>query len=305
MPTPKVFTDLLVHPVHKTPLHPDENGTALVDPATGDRFPVREGVPVLLTADIRPELSKTERHAAAGTAFSYKEHYQNDAVAYDYFDETTHPVERTEIVRLREMILSRIPANAAWVLDIGCGGSWLAKALVPSGRNVISTDISDINPIKAIRKLPAANHFGLVADVFELPLQPASMDCIVASEIIEHVPDPRRFINCLFEVLKPGGKLIITTPHNELIRTSLCIHCNRLTPHNAHLHSFTESSLAAMAPAAARRVSTRVFNSKLWVKTSVQHLFRGAPLSLWDPLDKLGIAVTGKKAYRLMAEIIR
>jgi len=299
------YLQLLVHPVHKSPLFYDAAAEQMTDPQTGDRFPVKEGVPVLLTDSIISELAQTERHLEAGTEFRYKEHYQNDAVAYDYFEETSFPVERTEINRLRQTIVSRIPERAQWILDIGCGGSWLAKTMVPKGYNVISTDISDINPVRAVRNLPAENHFGLVADVFELPLKEQSMDCIVASEIIEHVPDPKRFLDALFAVLKPGGVLIVTTPYNEVIRTSLCIHCNRLTPHNAHLHSFTEKSIRKYLPAQAANAKTTVFNSKLLVKTQLQHLFRGVPLSLWSAVDKLGIALTGRKAYRLMAEIYR
>ena len=132
---------------------------------------------------------------------------------------------------------------------------------------------------------------GLVADVFELPIKANSIDCIVASEIIEHVPDPKRFIACLFEVLKPGGKIIITTPYNELIRTSLCIHCNFETPHNAHLHSFTEKNIFQLLPK-VNKVKIQLLNSKLLVKTWVQYLLRFLPTGFQPHKTGLNFLIT-------------
>lgn len=297
------FLDLLVHPVFKTPLQLDKATNELTDNIHPDRFSIKEGVPVLLTSTVDTSLTGTVRHKEAGTQFQYKEHYQYDAEVYDYTEESQHPVEREEIRRLRQTILSEVPPSDGWILDVGCGGAWLAKAVAPEGRNIISMDISDVNPIRARRLVPETNHQALVADVFELPFAQNSVACIVASEIIEHVPDPVKFVSALYNVLKPGGLLIITTPYNEFIRTSLCIHCNRLTPHNAHLHSFTEASIRKYLPKDAGKTTTRIFNSKLLVKSHIQKLLSFLPVSLYNIIDRTAVSLTGKKAYRLMTII--
>jgi 2-polyprenyl-3-methyl-5-hydroxy-6-metoxy-1,4-benzoquinol methylase/uncharacterized protein YbaR (Trm112 family) len=297
------FLSLLVHPVYKTPLSLRAGEDALAADTHSEKFSIKEQVPILLTDSIPATLGTTERHQEAGTAFQYKEHYQNDAVAYDYTEEAENAVEKEEITRLRQTILSQIPSSAEWVLDVGCGGAWLAKALVPKNRRVISMDISDINPIKALKNTPSPYHNAVVADVFELPIREDSIDCIIASEIIEHVSIPKAFLGELYKVLKPGGRIIVTTPYNEKIRTSLCIHCNKLTPQNAHLHSFTEQSMRPYLPSNAKRITMKVFNSKLMVKAHVQKLLSFLPLAVWEPIDSLGIALTGKKAYRLMVII--
>jgi 2-polyprenyl-3-methyl-5-hydroxy-6-metoxy-1,4-benzoquinol methylase/uncharacterized protein YbaR (Trm112 family) len=302
MPLSTDFLNLLVHPIRKTPLTYSPELNTLGDEDSDDVFDIKDGVPILLTSELNSALAITERHKQAGTQFRYKEHYQNDAVAYDYTEEAQNPIEREEINRLRQNILSQVPSSAEWILDTGCGGGWLAKAIAPKGQKVISMDISDINPIRAVKNVPVSNHYGLVADVFELPLNPNSIDCIVASEIIEHVPDPGKFLQELYNILKPGGRVVVTTPYNELIRTTLCIHCNQLTPHNAHLHSFTEHSMKRYIPKGAKS-SMKVFNSKLMVKAHVQKTFSFLPTAAWDAIDKIGITVTGKKAYRLMTII--
>ena len=297
------YLNHLVHPLNKTPLQYDELSNQIIDPAGNDRFAIKDNVPILLMPDIENALTETELHASAGTRFQYKEHYQNDAETYDYFKVTENPVEREEHNRLHQHILSEIPANASWILDTGCGGGWLANALKQKNKSVISMDISDINPIKATKDNPYPTHYGLVADVFEMPVKEGSIDCIVASEIIEHVSDPKRFIEALFNVLKPGGKIIITTPYNEHIMASLCIHCNRLTPHNAHLHSFTETSIEKYLPGKIKNYKTKVFNNKVLVRLGIQRMFSFLPLIIWEAFDNLANALTKKRSYRLMLVI--
>ena len=297
------FLSRLVHPMRKTPLNFNQATGQLTDPATHEVFEIKNNVPILLSHVVQEELMATEQHKAVDSKFHYKEHYQQDAETYDYFQETENTIENTEHNRLHEYILAQIPANANWILDTGCGGGWLAKSQTGKGRNVISMDISDINPIKATKNVAYPTHFGLVADVFEMPIKEGSIDCIVASEIIEHVPDPKRFIGALFDVLKPGGKIIITTPYNEKILCSLCIHCNKLTPANAHLHSFTQESIKKFIPAGISNIKTSVFNNKVLVRLGMQKMLSFLPLPIWKAIDNLANAVTKKRAYRLMLVI--
>ena len=292
------YLDHLVHPVRKTPLQFDKAKQQLTDAETNDWFTIRENVPVLLTTNEEGVLTETDLHRNAGSTFHYKEHYQADAATYDYFKETENGIEREEHNRLHDYILSEISSGASWILDVGCGG-----ALRNKKKQVISMDISDINPLKATKTYAYPTHFGLVADVFELPVKENSIDCIVASEIIEHVSDPKRFLSSLYAALKPGGKMVVTTPYNERIQMSLCIHCNQLTPHNAHLHSFTESSIIRYLPDNIKSFKTIVFNNKILVRLGIQRLLGFLPLVLWNAIDSLSNAVTGKRAYRLMLVI--
>jgi len=301
----KEFLSFLVHPKNKTPLRYDTTTNVLVDDSGKDEFKIKDNIPVLLSQSLEKELTETTIHGHEGTVFNYKEHYQADAEHYDYFQEIEDPIEKQEIKRLHQNILAAIPANAKWVLDVGAGGGWLAKALIPKHKKVVSMDISESNPKTALKNTPSPDHFGLVADVFDLPIKKDSVDCIVAAEIIEHLSDPKRFIASLYEALKPGGKIIITTPYNEKIHYSLCIHCNRPTPHNAHIHSFTEASILKFMPAGIANYKTSIINSKLLVKLRLQYLLQLLPLALWKPIDTIANTITGKKAYRLMLTITK
>lgn len=281
----KEFLDLLVQPVTKQKLKYNSKEKKLIDNA-GNSYCFIENVPVLL--EVTNE----------GAGFDYQEHYTKDAETYDYFEEWD-PISKIENDRLHEHVLSGIPDHTDWILDVGSGNAWLANALCAKKRKVISMDISTTNPVKALKMYPYPYHYGLVADVYALPFASESIDCIVAAEVIEHVPDPKSFIKQLLSILKPGGTLIITTPYNEKIQHSLCIHCNNLTPHNAHLHSFTAGKLKSLVPDIYSNIRTKVFNNKMLVRLRIQKILRFLPFKLWNLIDKTATKFH-KSAFRLM-----
>jgi len=280
--------DILADPLTREPLLYEQAQQKFV--GNSGVYSIVRGVPILLPPNKNAD------------SFNYQEHYEEDAKAFDYFSQW-HPVYQEENRRLHQQILKEIPAEAGIILDVGCGGAWLAAALVPQGRKVVSMDISTTNPLRATELVSSPDHSGLVADVFHLPLKKDSVDCIVASEIIEHVQDPQLFIASLFNVLKPGGRLIITTPYNEAIQYSLCIHCNQRTPHHAHIHSFTESKIRSIAPSLASVVKTRVFNNKLIINFKLHMLLRFLSFGLWSVIDGTACRLMRQKALRLMMTV--
>ncbi|MCO6496372.1 MAG: class I SAM-dependent methyltransferase [Chitinophagaceae bacterium] len=257
-------------------------------------FPLRNGIPVFLS-DTSP----------IDASMDYRDHYMRDAEAFDFSKEFQDPLDRIEVNRLRQRIIAEVPQQAEWVLDVGCGSGWAAESLIPKNKKVISMDISYKNPERALVRTASDHHFAVVADTFALPFKKGALDCIIASEIIEHVPDPGLFIQSLLQVLKPGGKLIITTPYNEKIKYSLCIHCNQLTPHHAHLHSFTEQSIKALVTDKVKSSTAKAFNSKAAFQLRIASLLKFLPFLLWKCVDGFFVRLTGKKAYRLMLTIVK
>ena len=51
-----------------------------------------------------------------------------------------------------------------------------------------------------------------VCDISTIPVDDASFDAVLCSEVLEHVPDPTSVIKEFARILKPGGKLILTAP---------------------------------------------------------------------------------------------
>ena len=105
------------------------------------------------------------------------------------------------------------------VLEIACGGGglacWLAALPRPPAR-IVAADFSAAAVRKA-RALAAARNLGGIAweigDIQSLAHPPESFDVVISCETIEHVPEPLTALRELRRVLKPGGKLLLTTPN--------------------------------------------------------------------------------------------
>ena len=57
----------------------------------------------------------------------------------------------------------------------------------------------------------------------ELSCAPASFDAIICSEVIEHLENPRSVFRSIFAALRPGGKLVLTMPNQENVRSFLSL----------------------------------------------------------------------------------
>lgn len=93
--------------------------------------------------------------------------------------------------------LGRLPQNAR-ILDVGCSDNWFKRAAAAKGwTNVTGLDLN-----------PPADVVGSVFEWRSLGLEPHSFDAIVAFEVLEHGD----FAQPIWELLKPGGVLMATTP---------------------------------------------------------------------------------------------
>jgi ubiquinone/menaquinone biosynthesis C-methylase UbiE len=102
------------------------------------------------------------------------------------------------------------------VLEIACGRGELAQWCAAHGRPsiILAVDFS----LSAVRLARARLREGCAvrfvqADAQAIALPSASVDTIISCETIEHVPDPRAAIREMSRVLRPGGRLFLTTPN--------------------------------------------------------------------------------------------
>lgn len=114
---------------------------------------------------------------------------------------------KVPIVRARvEDIVMR--ASGPKVLEVGCNEGWVAKAIQEDrGFEVTAVDNRD----EAIAQ--CAEYFGIQAvkaDVNSLPFENESFDCVVAGEILEHLPNPGIGLAEIFRVAR--GHVILSLP---------------------------------------------------------------------------------------------
>jgi ubiquinone/menaquinone biosynthesis C-methylase UbiE len=229
--------------------------------------------------------------------FNYIDHYKKDAVEFDYFEERKGATAHDER-RVREYIISKIPTSVNSIQDVGCGNGWVAKEFLPKGKQVYSLDISVTNPTIAKKLYSSERHFGIAADSFHLPFNDNTFDCVIASEIIEHVVEPKDFIKELFRVVKSDGSLIITTPYKEKLIYYLCIHCNQKTPANAHIHSFDEMKLESLYSGNdLEKFKYETFGNKILLFLRTYIILQFFPFWMWKLKDKFANFIFNKPAH--------
>lgn len=230
----------------------------------------------------------------------YIEHYKKDSEEFDYFEERSGAT-RDDENRLREYILSKVPPQSHTILDAGCGSAWAAQNLLPSGKFVVSADISFLNVNKALKISPSSNHCGVVCDALMPPFKESAFDAVIASEIIEHTVEPENFVKKLLGIVKQRGSLLVSTPYKEKIIYTLCVHCNKKTPLHAHLHSFDENILLEYGiKIKAGRVNFSLFGNKYLIFGRTYVILRYLPFPIWKFFDNLFNKILGKPVHILV-----
>ena len=145
---------------------------------------------------------------------------------------------------LRRFVRSLGPADHA--LDLGCGDGRLTLEL--EAERITAADPSFVALERARRRLgerPETQLLELAPDA-PLPLPDSGHDLVLCAETIEHVRDVQLLLSEVRRVLRPGGRLALTTPaHGRL--TGLDVLARgfeaRFDPLSPHVRHLTRRSL--------------------------------------------------------------
>ncbi|XVU21346.1 methyltransferase domain-containing protein [Actinoplanes sp. CA-054009] len=110
-------------------------------------------------------------------------------------------------------ILAALPAGVA--LDAACGTGRYTAFLADQGHQVIGVDSSPDMLARAGERAPTADL--REGDLHKLPVPDDHVDVVVCALALTHLPDPGPAITEFARVLRPGGHLVITDVHHELV----------------------------------------------------------------------------------------
>lgn len=144
-------------------------------------------------------------------------------------------------------VARRASLHGARVADVGCGGGLLSEALAAAGAKVTAIDLAPelievaklhSHETNAGRTGPLAIGYRLCASHDLAAREPASFDVVCCMELIEHVPDPAALVGDLAGLLKPGGKLFLSTLNRTPVSFATAIvgaeYVARLLPRGTH-----------------------------------------------------------------------
>ncbi|MDD2943135.1 MAG: methyltransferase domain-containing protein [bacterium] len=108
------------------------------------------------------------------------------------------------------------------VLDAGCGIGYGSMLLSEKVRDVHAVDVSEDAIACARRYWENSNITHDVQDLHFLELPDRALyDAVVAFEIIEHLIEPRLFLQCVRKHIQPKGRLFISVPNEKKIQHSI------------------------------------------------------------------------------------
>ncbi|MBC8263564.1 MAG: methyltransferase domain-containing protein [Anaerolineales bacterium] len=124
-----------------------------------------------------------------------------------------------------------VPGNATWAFDeytFVWNNWWFKRAVLDLHTSPLHTDLLffplgideglkgdvvgldiQLNKLRYARRyeVPLTN-----GDIFCLPFASASFDCVVCSQVLEHLPSGHGPFDEMIRVLRPGGRLVLGTP---------------------------------------------------------------------------------------------
>jgi ubiquinone/menaquinone biosynthesis C-methylase UbiE len=151
---------------------------------------------------------------------------------------------------LRRRFLLECVVAGERVLDVGCGEGWFAVELARAGVEVVGIDVAE-EPLRRARTRDPELDLRLVDDDGPWPLDDASIDAVWAGETIEHVADTAGWLSEVRRVLRPGGRVLLSTPAHGRLRVLWLALSKRafeahFDPRADHLRYYTRASLTRL-----------------------------------------------------------
>ena len=126
-----------------------------------------------------------------------------------------NPLKKAMVERLNKRIIDNLvemtEGEPVRILDAGCGEGFIDSLIINRIPNVEIVGFEFTEEAIAIAKKinPTVNY--LQGDVCKMPFEDDSFDCVICTEVLEHLSDPEKALKEMLRVSR--GDLLITVPH--------------------------------------------------------------------------------------------
>ena len=172
-----------------------------------------------------------------------------------------------------EFLLPMVRTNDE-ILETGCGAGYGSCMLSHRARSVVAIDYSPAALRYARERYSAPNLTHLLMNCHSLGFADASFDLVVSFEVFEHLEQPDTYLGECRRVLRPGGRLVLSTPN----RSSWDIHMRSIgTEYEYHVNM---QDLPGLRSLLARHFSSVEIYSQ-WRRGNALHRVLRA-LDVWN-----------------------
>jgi SAM-dependent methyltransferase len=174
-----------------------------------------------------------------------------------------------------------------FMLDVGCGSGLSLLEAARLGAQAFGIE-ADPNVRPIAEQLGLTIHIGTLRDQ---PFPDTSFDLIVVNQVIEHMPEPDKALECLRGRLKPGGRIVLSFPNRRSAwqRLSRAKWINWHIPY--HLHHFDAAGFETMARRQGYRVvRLRTITPNAWTILQLRSLATHPRAGVASPLWAVGAA---------------
>ena len=121
-------------------------------------------------------------------------------------------IKRLQIIT--KTLTEHLPPNAT-ILDVGCGNGIISRGIGSKGFTVLGIDVSDkaIEKARELNTLPNVKFEIISAE--QLVNDGKTYQGVICSEVLEHLNQPEKLLNTLYQSLTDDGILIVTVPNGR------------------------------------------------------------------------------------------
>ena len=206
------------------------------------------------------------------------------------------------------------------ILDVGCAQGTLALLLAERGHRVTAVDLRPAFLEYARSRHTQGEVRFFAANVLEDDI-PGEYDLVFANQIVEHLVYPDRLLQRLHALLKPGGRLVMTTPNGDYLVNRLPSfrqlgdakdweHMQHTADADGHFYAYLDTELVELFEAAGyKEIEARFFESPMISgHMKIRHVHGFMPAAVLKLLDRAIVATPwlGRRlTHQLMVTGIR
>ncbi len=202
------------------------------------------------------------------------------------------PLKRDKVAALLSVLGS---VEGKRCLDLGSDNGVVSLLLRRQGGSWASGDLTP-ETVEAIRALVKTDVH--LVDERELPFHSAEFDLVVIADMLEHIENEERFLTEIARILKPGGRLVVNTPHaRDTLLRRLRLRLGQTDEKHGHLRpGYTRDSLTTLLQSRFEVTGASTY-TKAFSET-IDTAMQWGLESLGQKGSKKGVVVTGEDLNR-------